>query len=99
MRNRNDVIDKKHQGGNQEYSVKHEYASAKTMLRETGTTRHRCGFATSVDCKSKRPRRAQQPRLQEHMLQVNKQGEWRDVVVRVVPKVHLPERVMNITPS
>ena len=79
--------------------MKHEYASAKTMLRETGTTRHRCGFATSVDCKSKRPRRAQQPRLQEHMLQVNKQGEWRDVVVRVVPKVHLPERVMNITPS
>ena len=74
-------------------------ASAKTLLRETRTTRHRCGFATSVDCKSKRPRRAQQPRLQEHMLQVNKQGEWRDVVVRVVPKVHLPERVMNRTAS
>ena len=74
-------------------------ASAKTMLRETGTTRHRCGFATSVDCNSKRPKRAQQPRLQEHMVQVSKQGEGRDVVVRVVPKVHLPERVMNLTAS
>ena len=65
------------------------------MLRETRTTRHRCGFATSVDCKSKHPKRAQQPRLQEHMVQVSKQGEGRDVVVRVVPKVHLPDIRIN----
>ena len=74
-------------------------ASAKGMLRETRTTRHRCGFATSVDCVSKRPKRAQQPRLQEHMLQLNKQGEWRDGVVRVVPTVHLPESMINISAS
>ena len=74
-------------------------ASAKGTLRETRTTRHRCGFATSVDCVSKRPKRAQQPRLQEHMLQLKKQGEWRDGVVRVVPTVHLPESMINITAS
>ena len=71
------------------------HASAKTMLRETKTKRHRCEFADSVDSKSKRRKRAQQPRLQERMLQVNRQGDWRDVVVRVVPKVHLPERRIN----
>ena len=65
------------------------------MLRETKTTRHRCEFANSVDSKSKRRKRAQQHRLQERMLQVNKQGDWRDVVVRVVPKVHFPERRIN----
>ena len=70
-------------------------ASAKTMLRETKTTRHRCEFANSVDSKSKRRKRAQQHRLQERMLQVNRQGDWRDVVVGVVPKVHLPERRIN----
>ena len=70
-------------------------ASAKTMLRETKTMRHRCEFANSVDSKSKRRKRAQQHRLQERMLQVNRQGDWRDVVVRVVPKVHLPERRIN----
>ena len=74
-------------------------ASAKAMLRETRTTRHRCGFSTSVDFVSKRPKRAQQHRLQEHMLQVNKQGEWRDVVVHVVPTVNLPESMMNKTAS
>ena len=62
------------------------HASAKTMLRETKTKRHRCEFADSVDSKSKRRKRAQQPRLQERMLQVNRQGDWRDVVVRVAPK-------------
>ena len=70
-------------------------ASAKAMLRETKTTRHRCEFANSVDSKSKRRKRAQQQRLQERMLQVNRQGDWRDVVVRVVPNVHLPERRIN----
>ena len=70
-------------------------ASAKTMLRETKPTRHRCEFASSVDSKSKRRKRAQQHRLQERILQVNKKGDWRDVVVRVVPKVHLPERRIN----
>ena len=70
-------------------------ASAKTMLRETKTTRHRCESANSVDSKSKRRKRAQQHRLQERMLQVNRQGDWRDVVVGVVPKVHLPERRIN----
>ena len=70
--------------------------SAKTMLRETKTMRHRCEFANSVDSKSKRRKRAQQQhRLQERMLQVNRQGDWRDVVVGVVPKVHLPERRIN----
>ena len=71
------------------------HASAKTMLRETKTKRHRCEFADSVDSKSKRRKRAQQHRLQERMLQVNRQGDWRDVVVRVGPKVHLPERRIN----
>ena len=71
------------------------HASAKTMLRETKTKRHRCEFASSVDSKSKRRKRAQQHRLQERMLQVNRQGDWRDVVVRVGPKVHLPERRIN----
>ena len=47
-------------------------ASAKTMLRETKPTRHRCEFASSVDSKSKRRKRAQQHRLQERILQVNK---------------------------
>ena len=70
-------------------------ASAKTMLRGTEPTRHRCEFASSVDSKSKRRKRAQQHRLQERILQVNKKGNWRDVVVRVVPKVHLPERRIN----
>ena len=70
-------------------------ASAKTMLRETKPTRHRCEFASSVDSKSKRRKRAQQHRLQERILQVNRKGDWRDVVVRVVPKVHLPERRIN----
>ena len=71
-------------------------ASAKTMLRGTKPTRHRCEFASSVDSKSKRRKRAQQQhRLQERMLQVNRQGDWRDVVVGVVPKVHLPERRIN----
>ena len=76
-------------------------ASAKTMLRGTKPTRHRCEFASSVDSKSKRRKRAQQHRLQERILQVNKKGDWRerererDVVVRVVPKVHLPERRIN----
>ena len=70
-------------------------ASAKTMLRETEPTRHRCEFAISVDSKSKRRKRAQQHRLQERILQVNKKGDWRDVVVRVVPKVHPPERTIN----
>ena len=70
-------------------------ASAKTMLRGTKPTRHRCEFASSVDSKSKRRKRAQEHRLQERILQVNKKGDWRDVVVRVVPKVHLPERRIN----
>ena len=70
-------------------------ASAKTMLRGTEPTRHRCEFASSVDSKSKRRKRAQQQRLQERILQVNKKGDWRDVVVRVVPNVHLPERRIN----
>ena len=66
------------------------------MLRETKPTRHRCEFASSVDSKSKRRKRSQQHRLQERILQVNKKkGDWRDVVVRVVPKVHLPERRIN----
>ena len=49
-------------------------ASAKTMLRGTKPTRHRCEFASSVDSKSKRRKRAQQHRLQERILQVNKKG-------------------------
>ena len=47
-------------------------ASAKTMLRGTTRTRHRCEFAGSVDSKSKRRKRAQQHRLQKRRLQVNK---------------------------
>ena len=53
-------------------------ASAKTMLRGTKPTRHRCEFASSVDSKSKRRKRAQQHRLQERILQVNKKGDWRE---------------------
>ena len=34
-------------------------ASAKTMLRGTEPTRHRCEFASSADSKSKRRKRAQ----------------------------------------
>ena len=70
------------------------HASAKTMLRETKTKRHRCEFADSVDSKSKRRKRAQQPRLQERMLQVNRQGDWieRRGCARRSEKVHLPER-------
>ena len=45
------------------------------MLRGTKPTRHRCEFASSVDSKSQRRKRA---RLQERILQVNKKGDWRE---------------------